>query len=119
MNVLIIGASHKAERYSYRAMKMLEEFGHDVVLMHPKLTTVEGRPVLQSFAEISSKIDTVTLYVNAGVSAEMRQDLISLKPRRVIFNPGAENEGLFQDLSDGGVQCLNACTLVLLRTHQF
>lgn len=118
-NVLIIGASDKPERYAYKAMKMLENAGHDVILMHNKLTDIEGRTVVSGFSEIAGAVDTVTLYVNEGVSAGYLHGLLALKPRRVIFNPGAESDILFSRLRYAGILCVNACTLVLLRTAQF
>ena len=125
--VVIVGASHKPERYAYKAMKMLEEYGHHTILMNPRGGEIEGHVVFTSLAEISAKlctensakVDTVTLYVGEERSSILKDELISLSPRRVIFNPGAENPLLQAALQDAGIEPVEACTLVLLRTKQF
>ena len=120
--VLIIGASNNKERYSYKAMKLLEEYKHKTVLLHPKLSNVEGRRVFNSLKELQVTpltIDTVTLYVNSSVSKGMIDDIVRLNPKRVIFNPGTENKELQSALESGGIATEEACTLVMLKTSQF
>ncbi len=68
---------------------------------------------------ISGPVDTVTMYVGAAISAGLQDKLVALKPRRVIFNPGAENAVLSEALQKAGIACEEACTLVLLNTGQF
>jgi predicted CoA-binding protein len=72
-----------------------------------------------SLDEISGGVDTVTVYVNAKISDAEYERIINLKPRRVIFNPGAENEPLAVKLEEQGIEVVRACTLVMLRTGQF
>jgi predicted CoA-binding protein len=74
---------------------------------------------IKELVRLGKKIDTVTMYVNAALSTKYLQDLIDLKPRRVIFNPGSENPSLEKALVDKGILVEEACTLVLLRTDQF
>lgn len=119
MKTLIIGASNKPERYAYLAFTLLKEYGHETVLMHPKLTQIDAHPVYNTLNDIKETIDTITLYVNATVSSTMQTDILNLKPRRVIFNPGAENDVLKKELEAHHILCLNACTLVLLKTNQY
>jgi ABC-type nitrate/sulfonate/bicarbonate transport system substrate-binding protein len=59
------------------------------------------------------------MYVNPALSTNYQQDIIDLKPKRVIFNPGSENRGLEKALAENGILVEDACTLVLLRTNQF
>jgi predicted CoA-binding protein len=117
--VVIVGASNNPERYSHRALLLLRKHGHEVVPVHPKLTEIEGIPVVSDISAISGPVDTVTMYVGAAISAGLQDKLIALKPRRVIFNPGAENASLAGALLKGGIACEEACTLVLLNTGQF
>ena len=118
MKTLVIGASENSERYSFKAVNMLQEFGHQVValgLKAGKINSTEiitGRPVLE-------EIDTVTLYIGKDRQPEYYDYLISLKPRRIIFNPGTENS-IFQELAEqNNIHVEIACTLVLLSTGQF
>jgi uncharacterized protein len=119
MNVAVIGASEKENRYSYKAIKMLMENGHNVFPVHPTLKSVLGLNVYSSIKEIDKKIDTVTLYVNNEISEKISADIISSKPARIIFNPGTENEPLKKIFEKAGIQVLEACTLILLGTNRF
>lgn len=117
--VLILGASDKTDRYSYKAMKMLEDHGHKTVLVHPTLTSIEGKRVLHDISDYTGNIDTITVYVNPTISSSLESKIIKIKPKRVIFNPGSENESLSSTLEKSSIKTENACTLVLLSTQQF
>ncbi|MDD5092081.1 MAG: CoA-binding protein [Candidatus Wallbacteria bacterium] len=119
MNVCIIGASQKPDRYSYKAMMLLAEKGHRVFPVHPKLSEIEGIPVYARLADLPEPVHTITMYVGPDRSAEMADEITSIKPQRVIFNPGAENPVLSEKLAKAGIEVLEACTLVLLKTGQF
>jgi hypothetical protein len=117
--VAIIGASDNPERYSHRALLLLRRYGHEVIPVHPRLEQIEGVPVAADVSAINGPVDTVTMYVGPGISSSLQEKLITLKPRRVIFNPGAENAALASALEKAGIACEEACTLVLLNTGQF
>lgn len=117
--VVIVGASDKPDRYAHRAQLMLREYGHQVVPVHPKLAEIEGVPVVADLSQVTGHVDTVTMYVGPQISSGMGDKLTALKPKRVIFNPGAENPELAAQLSAAGIRPEEACTLVLLRTGQF
>jgi predicted CoA-binding protein len=117
--VVIIGASDNPERYSHKALLLLRQHGHEVVPVHPKLSEIEGVPVVADLSAILGPVDTVTLYVGPTISLTFKDKLIALKPRRVIFNPGTENAPLQLTLTSAGIACEEACTLVLLHTGQF
>lgn len=119
MNVAVVGASDKPERYSYQAVKLLREKGHAVYPVHPSLREIDGLPVFASLRQIPVAIDTVTLYLSAAHQERLVDDLLARAPRRVIFNPGAENPDLQRQLRGKGVETLEACTLVLLKTGGF
>lgn len=119
MKVAILGASKNPGRYSYRAFKMLQEYGHTPVPVTPKFAELEGVKAFNTLRDIKEPVDTLTMYVGPDISTKLRDDILQLKPRRVIFNPGSENPSLQEDLRKLGVEVEEACTLVLLRTHQF
>lgn len=118
LKTLVIGASLNEERYSNKAIKMLVEYKHPVVAYGLKSGEVSGVKI-DTALENYSNIDTVTMYVNPSRQKEFYNYVISLSPRRVIFNPGTENEEFQQLLLNNGIQFEEACTLVLLRTNQF
>ena len=117
--VCILGASDKPERYSYKAKNLLQQYGHTTLLVHPKLTVIENQQVYSDLKQIAKKIDTLTIYINPKLSSSIFNDIIELKPKRVIFNPGTENPEIYNHLTDVGIKVEEACTLVLLNTNQF
>lgn len=117
--VVVLGASPNPERYSYKAVCMLLENGHDVIPVHPMADKIENIQVVAKLSQVSGKVDTLTLYLSADALTPLEQDIIKLNPKRVIFNPGTENQPLMQSLRQHGINVVTACTLVLLRTGQF
>lgn len=117
--VAILGASHNPERYAYKAFKMLQEYGHDPVPVNPGQTEIEGKKVFATLGAIDFPVDTLTMYVGPAISTKLEKDILALKPKRVIFNPGSENPELEKKLEQSGVRVVEACTLVMLRTNQF
>ncbi len=117
--VVVLGASHKPERYANQAIRLLLEHGHAVVPVHPRLDMAEGLPVVHALGEISGGVDTLTLYVGPERSAPLADAIVKLRPGRVIFNPGTESATLEAHLDAAGIPHERACTLVLLRTGQF
>jgi len=117
--VAILGASDKPERYANKAQKLLREHGHNVIPVHPTRKVIDGIDVVPQLADIKQPVDTLTLYLGADRLKPLIPAIVSLKPRRVIFNPGTESEAVQQALRDHGIAFEEACTLVLLNTGQF
>lgn len=117
--VVVIGASNNPERYSNKAMKMLAEYGHETLPVAPAVAEIEGRPAVATPADVSGPVDTVTMYVGPARQEALLDEIIGLHPRRVIFNPGSENDAAYARLDAAGIEHFEACTLVLLRTGQF
>jgi hypothetical protein len=115
---LVIGASTNPKRYSYMATNLLSAYKHEVVALGNKAGSIGEHPIITHFPE-SQDIDTVTMYLNDNLQKEYYDKIIDLKPKRVIFNPGTENQEFIELLKKEGIQALEACTLVLLRTNQF
>lgn len=117
--VVVLGASHKPERYSNRAVRRLMQHGHRVIPVNPSETAIEGLPVVSSLQDVDGPVDTLTVYVSPGTSTTLEETIIRLHPGRVIFNPGAENPALMDRLMREGIRTEEACTLALLATDQF
>ncbi len=119
VNVAVVGASPKENRYSYKAMKLLEEKGHNPIPVAPVRKEILGRKVYPSLIAVPDKIDTITLYVGPARQHSILDDAIRIKPRRIIFNPGTENPIEYNRLKEAGIEVIVACTLVMLCTGQF
>lgn len=118
-NVVVIGASNNEERYSYKAMKMLMDYNHNPIPVAPAVETVLGRQAFGTPAEVAGPVDTVTMYVGPARQGAMLDDIIELKPKRIIFNPGTENPAEYPRIEQAGIEVVEGCTLVMLRTGQF
>ncbi|HZE84425.1 MAG TPA: CoA-binding protein [Puia sp.] len=115
---LVIGASGNPERYSFLAVNRLRSKGHPVVAIGRRETTVADVEIGTDKKEISG-VDTVTLYLSPGLQKQYYDYIFSLHPRRIIFNPGAENKELARLAREHGIEPLEACTLVMLNTGQY
>ncbi len=115
---LIIGASPNPTRYAYRAASALRNHAHEFVPFGIKKGEVFDHPILNEFPKLND-IDTVTLYINPGLQKAYYQDILALNPKRIIFNPGTENDELRKLADAEGIETDYACTLVMLSTGQY
>jgi predicted CoA-binding protein len=115
---LVIGASDNPSRYSYLAVQRLRKNNHPVIAIGKKETVV-GDVKIGNQKLPFDNIDTVTLYVNPLHQHEYYDYILSLKPKRIIFNPGAENDELADLAKKNNIQPVEACTLVMLATGQY
>jgi len=115
---LVIGASENPERYSYKAVKSLLQHGHKVEAIGKREGSIDGVGI-QKGQPVLENIDTVTVYLNERNQQEYYDYLLALKPKRVIFNPGAENPALEILLKKSNVEVVEACTLVMLSIGSF
>ena len=118
MKTLVIGASEKPGRYSNMAVRLLREYGHEVVATGLREGRI-GDVSIQTGQPAVNGLDTVSLYVGPQRQSGLIDYVVNLKPRRVIFNPGTENPAFQERLRNAGIAEEEACTLVLLRTGQW
>jgi len=117
--VVVLGASAKPQRFSYKAVKLLKQHGHTIIPVHPKITEVEKIVVVANLSEICEKVDTLTLYIGPDKSQLLMDDIVAMAPGRVIFNPGTESIALQEKLSKAGIPFVHDCTLIMLQANQF
>ena len=115
---LIIGASNNPERYAYKAAERLLAHGHEIELLGLRPDVIFGKTIDTEKKKYEG-LDTVTLYVGPQRQPEYYDYIISLKPKRVVFNPGTENAEFESLLKENGIEAEEACTLVLLGTGQY
>ena len=115
---IVIGASIHPERYSNRAVLQLKNNGHEVIALGNKDGEIEGIKIHTDKPNISG-VDTISLYLNPDHQKEWYSYILSIQPRRILFNPGAENAELSQLAAAHGIQTDESCTLVLLTTGQY
>ena len=113
-----MGASPSPTRYAYLAAMRLKQYGHEVIPFGKEKGMIDGLEIQNSLPK-DADIDTVTLYLNPRNQPQYYDFLLSLKPKRVIFNPGAENLELETMLESNGIEPVEACTLVMLSTGSY
>lgn len=115
---LVLGASLNPSRYSNLAIDKLVSHDQPTVAVGLKRGEVAGVSI-STEKENFEDIDTVTLYLNPQRQKEYYQYILSLKPNRVLFNPGTENPEFYELLKKNNIEVEVACTLVLLGTNQY
>jgi uncharacterized protein len=115
---LVLGASPNPSRYSYLAIKRLAAHGHDIVAIGKRKGQVDNVEIITEHPEMGD-VHTVTLYLNPTNQKPYYDYICSLKPKRIIFNPGTENIELERKLAQTGTNTMEACTLVMLSTGQY
>lgn len=112
-STIVIGASSNPERYSYKAVMSLLKHEHTVIpigIKQGKINDLDifvGKPII-------GNIHSVSLYVGITNQTEWIPYILQLKPKRLIFNPGTENPDFFKLAQEQGIECIEACTLVML-----
>jgi uncharacterized protein len=117
--VVVLGATPKSDRYAYRAMQMLRQYGHRPVPVNPAFDEVLGERCYRSISDVPGPVDTVTMYLGKQRSDPLIDDIVAAKPRRIIMNPGAENDDLARRAEAAGIEPVYDCTLVMLQTGSF
>lgn len=115
---LVIGASPKPERYGYMATELLKEYNHQVVPFGVGKGSIAGIEI-ENVLPLDKDFDTVTLYLSPPNQKPYYEYILDLHPKRVVFNPGTENPELENLLHENGIEPIEACTLVMLRTGQY
>jgi uncharacterized protein len=118
MKTLIIGASTNPERYAYKAANSLLNHEHGIELLGQKEGEIQGHKIYTDYPDFEG-IDTVTMYVGPRNQPSLYDYILKQKPRRIIFNPGAENPEFEAMAEAEGIEIEEACTLVLLATGQY
>ena len=117
-NTLIIGATPNPTRYAFKAAQMLKAKGHSIINVGVKTGAVAGVEI-EKPGKVHDDVHTITLYIGPHLQSEYYDYILKTNPKRVIFNPGTENEELENLLEENAIEPVEACTLVLLATGQY
>ena len=116
--MLVLGAAANHDRYSHKAVKSLIRHGFEVVAVGFRSGFINDVEILTGLPEIND-VDTVLLYMGEKRQKEYYDYLITLKPRRVIFNPGTKNPELKKILKKKGIETVEDCALIMLNSRSF
>ncbi|HAN78020.1 MAG TPA: CoA-binding protein [Bacteroidales bacterium] len=115
---LVLGASPKPERFAFKAVELLRKYGHPVIAVGLRDGEI-GETKIQKELYVENDIDTVTLYLGEQNQPQYYDYLLKLNPKRIIFNPGTENDELIKMAKNQGIETVEDCTLVMLRGNYY
>jgi predicted CoA-binding protein len=115
---VVIGATENTSRYSNMAVKSLLRHGKEVAAVGLKEGEIDGVKIHSDKPAIEN-VDTITMYVGPKNQPPLYDYILSLKPKRIIFNPGAENDELGKMAEEKGIEVVEACTLVMLSVGNY
>jgi len=115
---LVLGATDNPSRYAYLAVRKLRSYNHPVVAVGRKPGAV-GDVEISTEQVMEEDVDTVTLYLNPRNQLDYYEYILSLKPKRIIFNPGTENDELIDLARASSIEPVMGCTLVMLSMGQY
>lgn len=115
---VVLGASPRSDRYSHLAVVRLLAHGHPVVAVGNRPGSIQEVPIQQDLPD-QVEVDTVTLYLGPRNQRDREDQVLALRPRRVIFNPGTENAAFADRLRSAGIEVVEGCTLVMLAARTY
>ncbi len=117
---VIIGATANPDRYAFIAAQRLTQNNHTIVPIGIKKGQVQGLDILDLRTRPNiTEVDTITMYINPTNQQAWEEYVLSLNPKRIIFNPGTENPDLASKAKEKGIESVNACTLVMLSVGNY
>ncbi len=115
---VVIGASDNPGRYSYKAVHQLKRAGHEVIPVGIRRGEVAGLTIETAKPALYG-VDTVTMYVGPQNQASWMDYILSLQPKRIIFNPGTENQELEEKAQAQKIETIHGCTLIMLSVGNY
>jgi len=118
LKTLVLGASPKPERYSFKAVSLLKKYGHQVIAIGAREAMIGDTKIIKELPDIND-IDTITLYLGPENQIRLYNYILALNPRRIIFNPGTHNPDLIHLAEEKNIEVVEDCTLVMLNTGNY
>jgi predicted CoA-binding protein len=118
MKTLVLGASTNQKRYSFKAIERLQKYGHEVVAIGGRVGNI-GNITITTDKLLFLDIHTIAMYLSPDRQKEYYDYIISLKPNRIIFNPGTENPLFAKKAKENGIKTYNSCVLVMLTQNKY
>jgi predicted CoA-binding protein len=116
---LVLGASPNPDRYSYRAVRSLLSRKIPVIAIGKRDFVRDDLKIMKKLPEDIGSVHTIALYLNANNQKEYYDDILSLRPARIIFNPGTANTELEELLRSKGIEVVTDCMLVMLSCGKY
>ena len=119
-SIAILGISSEKTRYSFMAYEKFLNLGYNNIFgINPKKPVLQKIKVVEKINDLEQSIDTLTIYVSPSISSNLIDEIVALSPKRIILNPGSENNELETIALKHNIEVIKGCTLVMLSTNQF
>ncbi len=118
LKTVVLGASPNHSKFSYKCIKSLLRHGYDAVPVGKKGGQIEGMDILTGQPEIED-VHTISLYLNASKQVEYYDYILSLNPKRIIFNPGTHNQDFIDRVKEQGIEVKSDCALLMLNSGTY
>ena len=115
---VVLGASPNPARYSYLAVRKLQNHQHEVVAIGKRKGKIGDVEINTGHIPVAD-VHTITLYLNPQNQQEYYDYILDLQPARIIFNPGTENDELEKRALEKGIEPVQGCTLVMLGSGMY
>lgn len=112
--VAILGASSNRDKFGNKSVRAHAHRGWTVFPVNPKESEIEGHKAYKSIKDIPEKLDRVSVYLPAAVAMGLLEDIASMKPGEVYFNPGADDPEVIKKADDLGLNTVKACSIVAI-----
>jgi predicted CoA-binding protein len=115
---LVLGASPNPLRFSNKMVIALVRHNFEVVALGLREGEISGTKILTGKPDLKD-IHTVALYLGPKAQLSVYNYILSLNPKRIIFNPGTRNQEFMKLAMDQGIEVVYACSLVMLSSAKY
>ncbi len=116
---LVLGASPNPKRFAYKAVRSLQRRNVPVIAIGRKDVDLGNLKIRKGMPDDIGSVHTVTLYMNSKTQKEYYNYILSLHPKRIIFNPGTFNAELAGIAKKEDIEVIEGCILVMLNSGKF
>jgi hypothetical protein len=116
---LVLGASPNPDRFAFKAIRSLQRRNLPVVAIGRRDVDLGNLKIRKGMPGDIGEVHTITMYMNAKNQQEYYDYILSLNPKRIIFNPGTTNPEFADTAKKRGIEVIEDCMLVMLNTGKF
>ncbi|HOZ50413.1 MAG TPA: CoA-binding protein [Chitinophagaceae bacterium] len=108
--IVILGSSDNPMRPSFLANKLLKNKGFNTITIPHRVDNSDQ----QQLNPMSSADSTIAIFLKPNQQKKYYDYMLSLKPSRIIFNPGTDNDELKEIAKQHNIRVISGCTIALV-----
>ena len=114
LNIAVIGASKDRTKFGNKCVRAYLSKDYTVFPVNLNEEEIEGLKCYKSIKDIEGPIDIVSLYLPPEIGEKVADEIIEVKPKKVILNPGTESEAIVRKFLDAGIEVKEECSIVAI-----